>query len=136
MLCKVCGRSTTNETANFCEYCGASFREGAFVGIPDSTYNHAQSSQEKELNKNIVTGNDEVGDKPMSFGNWMMVLMLPFVPVVGSFIYFGVLIVWAFGHKASKTKKNWARATLVMLVVAFIMFFAYFNNVSGLLGGI
>ena len=53
-----------------------------------------------------------------------MILLLPYIPVIGTFAYIILLFVWSFGKTASTTRKNWARATLVMLVVG-IVFMSY-----------
>lgn len=57
----------------------------------------------------------------MSFLHWMVILLLPMVPMIGTLAYFVLLLVWAFGHTASKTRKNWARATLIVTALSFFM---------------
>ena len=48
MICKVCGRTISNEEANFCEYCGASFRELRMNGH-QPLMNEAQVVQSADL---------------------------------------------------------------------------------------
>ncbi|MBQ9120391.1 MAG: zinc ribbon domain-containing protein [Lachnospiraceae bacterium] len=59
----------------------------------------------------------------MSMLQWLGIMLLPFVPMVGAFAYLIVLLTWGFGKTATKTRKSWARATLIMLVIAFVMMF-------------
>lgn len=111
MVCKACGRTTTNENANFCEYCGYSFREN--IQLAQENNNGIREQ------KSIVHSDDS--EKPISFGNWMGTMLLPVIPILGIFIYFVMLFVWAFGSETPKSKKNWARATLVVLLVSIII---------------
>lgn len=153
MLCKVCGRTASNEEANFCEYCGASFRSGEVNPYPNFEYGAAGQNQGMNGNLNTMEANStmggfpyannmnvnskanegEIAEKPMTFANWIMVLILPFIPVVGSFVYIAVLFIWGFGANTPKTRKNWARATLLILAIALAMIFVLYGGPSGLL---
>ena len=117
MVCNICGRNIQNEEANFCEYCGNSFRE------------HAQAvanviPQEQILIETVGT------EKPISFLNWLgsmsLLLALMFIPFpfVGMITFMVVLCVWAFGKKTSISKKNWARASLIIVGIVFILLVA------------
>lgn len=118
MVCQACGRNTQNENANFCEYCGVSYRENKNV-INDN------------VEKENVKGNEIQGstlgqeDKSISFKNWLGSMILPFIPVVGFLIYIVMLFVWAFSSETPKSKKSWARASLVVGAIGFI-FIMYF----------
>ncbi len=112
MVCKACGRSSANENANYCEYCGTSFRENIPIRQEDYSIGREQSTETESV------GNE----KPISFGNWMGTMLLPFIPIVGIFIYIVMMFVWAFGSDTPKSKKNWARASLIVSVIAIILF--------------
>ncbi|WMJ90048.1 hypothetical protein [Anaerocolumna sp. MB42-C2] len=112
MVCKACGRNTANENANYCEYCGTSFRENIPIRQEDYSIGKDKSMEIES------TGNE----KPISFGNWMGTMLLPFIPIVGIFIYLVMMFVWAFGSDTPKSKKNWARASLIISVIAIILF--------------
>ncbi|TAH64638.1 MAG: zinc-ribbon domain-containing protein [Anaerolineaceae bacterium] len=126
MVCNSCGRSNQNESANFCEYCGASFREGN-LHESETTYNYSYQSgignasaqihppmqaQAIDISKN---------EKPVSFLNWLGTYAIMFIPFVGGIVLFVMLIVWSFGGNVAESKKNWARATLVFMIVMFII---------------
>lgn len=166
MICKVCGRTIMNEEANFCEYCGASFRPGmdnriaeeemhkqtiggytdagqdSFRQQTGSMYENAQSvhnqtyqayqgsTQKAAIPKSggLFSGSD----KPMTFGNWMLVYLIPFIPMVGTILFLVLLFSWGFGSNVAQTKKNWARATLVFGLVMIVLLFVLMSG--GLLG--
>jgi uncharacterized membrane protein YvbJ len=117
MTCKVCGRDVANENANFCEYCGASFRFNTTV--EQKTVNPGVNVQ--EINKT----NEEITDKPISLGHWMLCMILPFIPVLGVYLYPILLVFWSFNRNTSKSKKNWARASLIMYIILVIIFILF-----------
>lgn len=119
MVCKACGRNSASENANYCEYCGTSFREN----IPFKQEEH----QTVNTQQAAVTSNEE-NEKPISFGNWMGTMLLPFIPIVGIFIYIVMMFVWAFGSDTPKSKKNWARASLIVSVIALVLFIFMFTS--------
>lgn len=68
-------------------------------------------------------------DQPISIGDWMITLFLAAIPIIG----FIMLLVWAFGDGSTPSKANWAKATLLWLVIMaafytlmFILFGAFF----------
>lgn len=113
MVCKSCGRSTSNENANFCDYCGASYKEVVFI-----------QNEDKQKIEGLVKEYNEVeeGDKPISFRNWVGTLLLPIIPIVGPIIYLVMMLVWAFGSDTNQSKKNWARASLVVGCIFIVLF--------------
>lgn len=71
----------------------------------------------------ILNGTAGLAEAENSIGflHWIVVMLLPMVPMIGMFAYLALLLIWAFGHTASKTRKNWARATLIVTVLSFFM---------------
>lgn len=149
MICKVCGRTIANEEANFCEYCGSSFREmkqtqdmnainspNPVVGENGQIYqqnqpnSQGQSSMKAEFQQELYQRNmqNNSNNQPISFWNWLGTMLLPAIPVIGSITYIVLLFVWAFGKDSNPNKKNWARAKLVMTlvsIIAIIIFISY-----------
>lgn len=64
----------------------------------------------------------------MSFVHWIVILLLPYIPLIGSFAYLVLQLVWAFGRTASTTRKNWARANLLMMAIGLILMFTMFPS--------
>ena len=64
-----------------------------------------------------------------SIGSWLLTIFVAGIPLVG-FIY--VLVV-AFGGSSSEAKKNWARATLIWMVIgiALAIIIGVFAALSG-----
>lgn len=145
MECKVCGRHTNNESANFCEYCGSSYKEknkelqdnqdNTIGNIKETVYstNSHYKQENKDYNKNQGQFAVKEQDKePVSFGNWLLTLLLPilllFLPppffLIGIIIYIVLLFVWSLDNKTSPSKKNWARAQLIVTLVMIVLFIA------------
>ena len=68
-----------------------------------------------------------INQEHTSTGNWFLSIFLAGIPLVGLIL----LIVWAFSHSTPLSKRNWARAMLIWMVVALIMF-----SFVALVGGI
>ncbi len=118
MVCKACGRNSANENANYCEYCGASFREN----MPFRQESYSVITEQPDTRVD-----NEENEKSISFGNWMGTMLLPFIPIVGIPIYVVMMFVWAFGSDTPQSKKNWARASLIVSVLGIILFIFAFT---------
>jgi hypothetical protein len=58
-----------------------------------------------------------VKNETVSIGDWIITFILSGLPLVG----FIMLIVWAFGSDAPQSKKNWARATLIIWLISVVI---------------
>ena len=123
MICKMCGRSTENENANFCEYCGNSFREN----------NSVMTEYNSGINQTNQGALEQDKEKPVSFGNWLLSMLVPFIPVVGIFAYPVLLFVWAFSNDTPPSKKNWARATLIITLISVVIMVIFFASTLSML---
>ncbi len=56
-------------------------------------------------------------DNTVSVGNWMLTLFLAFIPIVGIIM----LIVWAVSSSTPPSKANWAKATLLWILIAIVL---------------
>lgn len=64
--------------------------------------------------------NQAVESKPVSIGDWILTYLLLCIPIVNIVM----LIVWAFqAHKPSKS--NWAKATLIWILISTVIFFVF-----------
>jgi hypothetical protein len=130
MICYNCGRQIQNETANFCEYCGASFREQAqaarpeagqpFYRIPDIQQDNFQMRDQSQM----MVGQAGMQEKPIGFMSWLgtyaILGALLFIPYFGWIGFVALLLFWAFSNKTPATKKNWARVTLIFVGIVMI----------------
>ncbi len=156
MICRACGRIISNESANFCEYCGTSVdgRDGSQAsggvdaqhdyrfgsagpygreGTGGSSYNGGQRQQAYPDSGGLTgvlsgTAGLAESEPSMSFVHWIVILLLPYIPLIGSFVYAVLQLVWAFGRTASTTRKNWARANLLMMAIGLILMFTMFPS--------
>lgn len=68
-------------------------------------------------------------DAELTTGNWMLTLLLTFIPIVNIVMLF----IWGFGDSAPFAKKNWARAQLIwtaIMVGIYIIIFVIFIAVG------
>jgi len=56
-------------------------------------------------------------DQTVSIGDWILSYFLMCIPLVG----FIMLFVWAFGDQTKPSKKNWARASLIVQAILTIL---------------
>jgi quinol-cytochrome oxidoreductase complex cytochrome b subunit len=118
----MCGRHIANENANFCEYCGESLRN---VREPEFQYQEPQNMFQNIFQDNKVV---EESEKPVSFKNWLGSMCLIFIPLIGFFVYLFMLLKWSFDQKTPKSKKNWARAHLIIVFIFLLMLTSVINS--------
>lgn len=53
----------------------------------------------------------------ISMGEWILSIFLCSIAIVGQIL----LLVWAFGSDTHPSKKNWARAMLIIQLVVFVL---------------
>ena len=59
----------------------------------------------------------ESDQSPLSVGEFILMLFLTGIPVVG----FILLLVWAFSGGVNQNRKNYARATLILSIIGFVL---------------
>ena len=60
--------------------------------------------------------------QPVSVGNWMLtylIMCIPFVNII-------MLFVWSFGGGAPQSKENWAKASLLWMLIAVVFYTVVF----------
>lgn len=62
-------------------------------------------------------------DQEVSLGDWVLSTFLSWIPLVG----FIMLIIWAASSDTKPSKKNWARARLIWMGVAYVLSFLIFT---------
>lgn len=58
----------------------------------------------------------------ISTKDWVLTILITSIPILNIIMLF----VWAFGGGTAKSKSNWAKATLIWMIVAMILAFFYF----------
>lgn len=140
MVCNSCGRNTQNEKANFCDYCGASFREvGGLEVRPSYNYSHEHGTGNASAPMSSPMPSEAIrikqDEKPVSFLDWLGTYLIRFIPFVGQLVFFVMLIIWSIGNNVSESKRNWARAKLVYSIVRFIILILFLFLIISVVAG-
>ena len=69
-------------------------------------------------------------NRPMTVGDWAGSILLLLIPIANIVLLF----VWAFGGNAPMSKRNWAKAHLLILAVVFGLYIVII--VAALLAGL
>ncbi|OYT12400.1 MAG: hypothetical protein B6I19_09850 [Bacteroidetes bacterium 4572_114] len=64
--------------------------------------------------------------QPMSVGEWFIAILITAIPLVGLIM----LLVWAFSPDTNINKANWAKATLIWMVIGIILAFFIFGVIG------
>ena len=62
--------------------------------------------------------------RPMSLADWIITYILTAIPVIGIILVF----VWAFSGTTQPSKKTWAQATLIIMIVSIFLWFMLFAS--------
>ena len=64
---------------------------------------------------------------PMSIGDWIITSLIFAIPIVG----FIMLFVWGFGSNTHPSKANWAKASLIVMGIGFVIIVVFFGSIFG-----
>lgn len=67
----------------------------------------------------------EGAGRPVSVGDWILTLLVSCIPLVG----FIMLFVWAFSSGTPPSKANWAKATLLFLLIFSVLGFLFAGSI-------
>ncbi len=125
--CYNCGYES--QDGNFCPGCGGNLvdveqiqqsqEEQSVVEQP--VYDYQQPVQQ------MYQPMPAVADEEVSLGNWMVTILLTAIPCVNLIM----LLVWAFGGGAPKSKSNWAKANLIYVLISLAI-----SLITGIIIGI
>lgn len=101
MFCKKCG-GKLESYASHCAFCGEP------VEKYDATANY------------IKQENTNSNKEHMTTGKWIGFMFINCIPIVGWLIYLILLFKWAFGSTKDLTLKSYARANLIVMLIAII----------------
>lgn len=99
-------------------------------------YNSYQTAQPQMVQPNYENSGLE---EPVSMGEWLVALLISMIPCVNVIMFF----VWAFGNDCKKSKSNFFKARLIMIIVhivvytllyavVFVSFASYFYKMMGI----
>ena len=87
--------------------------------------NNQQNSQPRPVYQNPA-------EKPVSVGDWFLTTLILCIPLVGIIMLF----VWGFGNGTSESKRNWARAQLIWMLVGIVLGLLFGASVVALLASL
>ncbi len=64
--------------------------------------------------------------QPLSVGEWFITILITAIPLVGIIMLF----VWAFSSNTNINRSNWAKASLLWMVVGFVIAFLIFGIIG------
>ncbi len=73
--------------------------------------------------------NESTQYAPLTVGDWIITSIILAIPIVG----FIMLFVWGFGSNTQPSKANWAKATLIMIGISFVIMLLFFGSIFGVL---
>ena len=73
----------------------------------------------------LPTMNQQDQSPVIPISEWILTLFITAIPIVG----FVMLFVWGFGSGTNPTKANFAKASLIFLVVGLILWFVIFGAI-------
>ena len=104
MLCNKC-KADIAENSLFCPHCGAYTTEQGFQQFDTAATQFC----------NMYQLNNKADDEPVSVGMWLGIFL---INLIGCLVYIILMFVWAFGNNTKKSLKNFARAQLIILLIA------------------
>ena len=124
-FCQYCG-SSMDENSSFCQSCGKSQTVAApaapqsSYSAPTSTYSSPSSYSATSSYSPYSTGYNPMQaakDAPLTVGQYIGMFILSSLPLIG----FILLLVWAFSGDTNTNKKNYARAILIIGIIAGVL---------------
>ena len=106
MYCKKCGGKLESYASN-CAFCGTP------VEKYDANVNYIKEEKPEKV-------------KHMSAIKWIGLTFLPVVPLVGALIYLVLMFKWASGRNQDLTLRGYARANLIMMLIAVLLIIGLF----------
>jgi len=123
--CVECGKPIA-KGVKFCTSCGTAVSAGKEKAAEQPKQSVRRPVQEYTAS----AGQDGV----ISTLGWVGILLLPIIPIIGIVVYF----VWAFGNDGNYTRRNYARASLLLMAISIglsiIIGIAFWGTLLAILG--
>lgn len=110
-----------------CSYCGTQLPDHATVchncEIPCQVQRSAPPVQPYQ---NYYQPSYPAPKESISVGGWIGRSLIPMIPVVGSIVYIIMLFIWSGDTKKEDTFRNWAKAQLIIMIIAVALLIILF----------
>ena len=67
----------------------------------------------------------------VSLGDWLITMLIMLIP----FVNFIMLFVWAFSSSTPVSKANWAKASLVFMLIGFVLLLLFWGSIAAIVVG-
>jgi len=132
MYCENCG-TTISDSAKFCLSCGTptgtrqpAAPQAPAYASPQPTYTQPAYTQPAYSQQKF---GQTQGVPPLSVGGYIWMFLLLCIPIVNVIL----LLVWSFGGNVNQNKKNFARATLLLIVIGVVLSIVFSGVLVGFL---
>ena len=68
---------------------------------------------------------------PITVGDWVVTLLIMFIPLVNLIMLF----VWAFSDGTNVSKANWAKATLIWMLIGIVLGILFWGAIGSMFLG-
>jgi hypothetical protein len=68
---------------------------------------------------------------PVTVGDWVVTLLIMFIPLVNLIMLF----VWAFSDGTNVSKANWAKATLIWMLIGIVLGILFWGAIGSMFLG-
>lgn len=65
----------------------------------------------------------------VTVGDWLLTMLIMIIPLVNLIMLF----VWAFGSGTNESKANWAKASLLWMLIGIVIAFIFGGAILGLI---
>lgn len=76
-----------------------------------------------ETQEQIIKQNQSV----VTVGDWIITMILMCIPIVN----FIMLLIWAFSSSTPVSKANWAKASLIFMIIGFVLLLIFWGTFHG-----
>ena len=119
--CRICGRKSPIENANFCYYCGASLREQGESAVGYMTMPETSEMRYSEAPRAEQTDGQPADEVAISKWKWFGLLCLLLIPPYGWLI----LVIWSIVTAANPNnvpqKREMAKGILLFIVFTVVV---------------
>ena len=144
MLCPNC-KTQNPENAVICAHCGQRLpyeRPNAPAAAPSQPFVPQRPAQPSYQEVPLAPHRPQADmNQHVSLGKWLGIMLLMLIPILGPLVLSVLLLVWAFGKTPQISLKNYARASLIMVVVylglslvgLYVLFAVFADTINALL---
>jgi uncharacterized protein YqhQ len=87
--------------------------------------------EEKYQKNNNEEKSPKANNTIVTLGDWIVIIILTAIP----FVNIIMLLVWSFSSSTPTSKKNYARAQLILIAIVFILMLIFGSSITSYING-